>query len=168
MDPAHGVGRTDARSYAQGEPVEIAVRACNETDRPHEEYYPDSRFRAHVLTDDDRNVAFGAHGGPQSQRWEAGQCRDFALVWDQTEGAFEDDGGQDAWPGDYRIELDWRGVQPPPEGIDPGVYDPALQYEPALSEVFTIEATCEQNRHRLDDLCSHDARGLDGYGEWSR
>lgn len=140
---------TDADSYAQGAPVTIRVRACNRTDRDHDEWFADPqwRFRVQVITADDRNIAFGEHrrdDASPTESWRPGQCRDFTIVWDQTEGPFEEDGGQQAWEGEHRIELSWWGVAPPPDDMDPGLYDPVPR-ESVWSAVFVIEPPVDEN-----------------------
>jgi hypothetical protein len=140
---------TDADSYAQGAPVTIRVRACNRTDRDHEEWFADPqwRFRVQVITADDRNIAFGQHrrdDASPTELWRPGECRDFTVVWDQTEGPFEEDGGQQAWEGEHRIELSWWGVAPPPDGMDPGLYDPVPR-DPVWSQVLVIEPPVDEN-----------------------
>jgi hypothetical protein len=125
--------------------VTIQVRACNTSEHAHEEWFADPgwRFRVQVITADDRNIAFGEHprAEPESTEvWQPAECRSFAIVWDQSEGPFEQDGGQQAWEGEHRIELSWWGVAPPPEGMDPGLYDPVGR-ESVWSGAFVIEPT---------------------------
>lgn len=134
---------TDRDRYAQGDPVTIEVQACNTTQDPHEEWFadPNWRFRLQVITADDRNIAFGEHPRVEeesSEVWQPAECRSFAIVWDQTEGPFEEQGGQQAWEGEHRIELSWWGVAPPPPGMDPGLYDP-LGRESVWSRPFLID-----------------------------
>lgn len=134
---------TDRDRYEQGAPVTIQVRACNTSEHAHEEWFADPgwRFRVQVITADDRNIAFGEHPRSETEStevWQPGECRDFVIVWDQSEGPFEQDGGQQAWEGEHRIELSWWGVAPPPPGMDPGLYDPVGR-ESVWSGTFTIE-----------------------------
>lgn len=135
---------TDARTYRTGEEITVVVQACNRSDRPAEEYFADSdaMFRVRMVTADDRTVALGTHPrqGPATQTWNPGECRGYTTSWDQTEGELESEGGQAAWPGEYTAQVDWFSTAPPPEGMDPGLYDPAMpDREPAVSPVFTIE-----------------------------
>ena len=134
-----------ADTHAYGEPITFEIEACNQTDRPHEEFFfnEGARFDLSIITADDRRIAYTVGRDHESsyatETWAPGECRTWTETWDQTEGFFDDpDDGPQAEPGDYTVQLEWRGVQPPPPGIEPGLYDPAARL-PERFGPFTIE-----------------------------
>ena len=134
-----------ANSHAHGAPVTFEIEACNETNRPHQEFFfnEGARFDLSVTTADDRRIAYTVgrdhEGGYVTETWAPGECRSWTETWDQTEGSFDDpDDGPQAEAGEYTVQLEWRGVAPPPPGMDPGLYDPAGRL-PDRFGPFTIE-----------------------------
>ncbi|MDX1511408.1 MAG: BsuPI-related putative proteinase inhibitor [Nitriliruptorales bacterium] len=134
-----------ADRHAHGEPITFVIEACNEADRPHDEFFFNeaARFDLSIITADNRRIAYTVGrdhaGGYVTETWATGECRTWTETWDQTEGFFDDpDDGPQVEPGDYTVQLEWRGVQPPPPGLEPGLYDPAGRL-PERFGPFTVE-----------------------------
>jgi len=141
---------TDRDRYAVGAPVTITIEACNVDDEPHDEFFVEegNRYTVRVLTREDRRAVADTSGraydgGDTTETWQPGECRSWTEVWDQTEGRFDEPGGQQAEPGQYTVQLDWHGVEPPPPGMDPGLYDPPGRGGAAESDPFAIEPTSQ-------------------------